>query len=268
MGCAIYHVDAFTDRAFAGNPAAVCLLTAEPGDDWLQAVAAEMNLSETAFVRPVPGGFELRWFTPAAEVELCGHATLAAAHVLWEQQLVGPGKPIAFKTRKRGLLLCEQDADSGLIAMDFPTDPPAPADPPEGLLDVLGVEATAVLRSRYDWIVELADEQAVRDAEPDFVGLFDFETRGVALTARGSAAEVDFVSRFFAPRLRIDEDAVTGSLHCALGPYWRRKLAKDVLEARQLSPRGGQLRVAMREADDRVALAGRAVTVTAGQLVV
>ncbi|MFA9478433.1 PhzF family phenazine biosynthesis protein [Phycisphaerales bacterium AB-hyl4] len=269
MSHAIYHVDAFTDSPFAGNPAAVCLITGELDDDWLQAVATEMNLSETAFVRPIPGGFELRWFTPAAEVELCGHATLAAAHVLWEQQLMGAEKPIAFKTRHRGVLHCELDAESGLIAMDFPADPPAVAEPVAGLIEALGVEPVTVLRSRYDWVVEVEDSAAVREARPNMLALMDIDARGVGLTARGGEAdEADFVSRFFAPRLRIDEDAVTGSLHCVLGPYWRRMLGKDVMDAAQLSQRGGRLRVAMREGDERVALAGRAVTVTVGQLLV
>lgn len=275
MASAIYQVDAFADEPFTGNPAAVCLLTEEASDHWLAAVAAEMNLSETAFVRPVAGGFELRWFTPAAEVELCGHATLAAAHVLWEQQLVRATQPIAFQTRYRGVLLCELDAEAGEVVMDFPADPPAPANPPADLLDALGLSepvAMNVLRSQDDWIVELASEPAVREAKPDFAALRRFETRGIALTAataKGSGEAVDYVARFFAPRLRIDEDPVTGSLHCALGPYWRRKLGCDVLTAAQLSARGGRLRVAMRdEAPGRVALAGRAVTVVAGELTV
>lgn len=268
MPCALYHVDAFTDQPFAGNPAAVCLLTAEHDDTWLQHVAAELNLPETAFVQPIPGGFALRWFSPAAEVELCGHATLAAAHVLWQQQLVGPEKHIAFRTTHHGLLLCEREAHTGLIAMDFPTDPPKTAPPPAGLIDALGVTPAHVLKSQYDWIVELDDEHALRAANPDFVALAGFDMRGAALTARAASSDLDYVCRFFAPQLRIDEDPVTGSLQTALGPYWRRKLGKDVLDVEQCSARGGRLRVAMRDPGDRIALAGHAVTISVGQLLV
>ena len=213
-------VDAFTDRPFAGNPAAVCLLEAEAEPAWMQRVASEMNLSETAFVRPIEAGFELRWFTPAAEVELCGHATLASAHLLWEAGRVPPDTEIRFETRLRGALACRRDGADGSIFMDFPADPAEPAAPPVGLVERLGVRAVAVGRSRYDWIVELENEAEVLEARPDFPALAAFDTRGVGITARASRAGFDFVSRFFAPRLRIDEDPVTGSLHCVLAPYW------------------------------------------------
>ncbi len=265
MGWPLYQVDAFTTAPYAGNPAAVCVLEAERDDAWKQRVAAEMNLSETAFVRPVDGGWRLQWFTPAAEVELCGHATLATAHTLWETGRAPAGRPIGFDTVHCGRLTCTRHAD-GRIVMDFPADPPREADPPAGLIDRLGVEPVRVLRSTYDWIVELADEPAVAAAAPDFPGLGAVEMRGVALTARADRPGIDFVSRFFAPRLRINEDPVTGSLHCVLGPYWARVLGKDVLEAHQVSPRGGRLGVAVR--GDRVDLVGDAVTVARGELLV
>lgn len=258
-------VDAFSERPFAGNPAAVCLLaeSAEPG--WMQRVAAEMNLSETAFVRPVDAGFELRWFTPAAEVELCGHATLASAHLLWETDRVPSDSEIRFETKFRGSLVCRRESGEGTIFMDFPADPAEPVAPPLGLVERLGVRAVAVGRSRYDWIVELENEAEVLEARPDFPALAEFDTRGIAITARASRAGFDFVSRFFAPRLRIDEDPVTGSLHCVLAPYWAERLGRDDLQAFQASSRGGALR--LRVQGDRVELGGQAVTVARGELV-
>lgn len=274
-------VDAFTRRALAGNPAAVVLLPADDrrDDAWMQAVAAEMNLSETAFVggAAAPGAVSLRWFTPAAEVELCGHATLAAAHLLWELGLARPDEAIDFQTRFRGVLRCTRlPAEAGdatppdgppWIAMDFPADPARDAEPPAGLIEALGVRPVRVARSRYDWIVELATAAEVRDAAPDFAGLARFDTRGVALTAAGDRP--DAVSRFFAPRHRINEDPVTGSLHCVLGPWWAPRLGKPTLLCEQASPRGGMLRVTWDEArPERVILAGQAVTVSLGELLV
>ena len=278
MALPIYVVDAFTARPFEGNPAAVCLLTEEALDEQtMQQIAAEMNLSETAFVHPAadvsPGsGVEerlLRWFTPAAEVELCGHATLASAHLLWELGLADPAAPIAFRTRWSGTLTCRRlDGPSGqpgevasdagaLIAMDFPADPPVEADPPPGLTETLGVTPIAVARGRYDWIVELSTADEVRAAAPDFAALARFDTRGVAVTALAEeGSDDDIVSRFFAPRLRIAEDPVTGSIHCALGPYYRERLGERSIAALQASARGGRLHVSCR--DNRVELAGRA----------
>lgn len=264
----IYHVDAFTARPFAGNPAAVCLLQREASEAWMQHVAAEMNLSETAFVRPLGEGFELRWFTPAAEVELCGHATLATAHLLWERNVRPTSKPLAFHTRHSGVLICRR-GDDGWITMDFPLDEPEEAAPPAGLLEALRVESgkvTATARCRYDWLVEVAGAEVVRDLQPDFVRLAQFDMRGAVVTARADDAEHDFVSRFFAPRLRIHEDPVTGSIHCALAPWWSARLHKATLRAHQTSPRGGELRVAVR--GDRVELAGQAVTIAAGEVLV
>lgn len=292
MALPIYVIDTFTASPFAGNPAAVCLLTDDALDErTMQQIAAEMNLSETAFVHPAEAGFTsagveerlLRWFTPAAEVELCGHATLASAHLLWELGLAEPSAPIAFRTRWSGTLTCRrvdgspsarsEDADQGAeesagvrIAMDFPADPPVAAEPPPGLIETLGVRPVAVARGRYDWIVEVATADEVRAAAPDFAALARFDARGVAVTAlAGAGSDDDIVSRFFAPRLRIAEDPVTGSIHCALGPYYRERLGERAIVALQASARGGRLRVTCR--DDRVELAGRAVTVLRGELV-
>lgn len=268
-GVPIYIVDAFTDTPFAGNPAGVCLLV-EPADErWMQQVAAELNLSETAFVRPIVGGFELRWFTPAMEVELCGHATLAAAHLLWSRELTSSVELVRFETQHAGPITCTREA-TGMIGMDFPLDVPTNQAAPEGMIDALGVPGDTVAntsRARYDWLVELVSEQRVREAQPDFAQLAKFDCRGVAITARAegtAGGDFDIVSRFFAPRLRIDEDPVTGSVHCALGPYWRDRLGRSVIHAHQASPRGGAMRVSV--GDERVELAGQAVTVLAGDV--
>jgi len=262
-------VDAFTVQPFAGNPAAVCRLHSEPDLAWAQRVAAEMNLSETAFAWPsADGAWGLRWFTPAAEVELCGHATLAAAHRLWEVSDAPPDQPIRFATAYRGSLTCHRGDDGGIL-MDFPADPPQPADAPAGLAEELGVEPVAVFRSRYDLMAVLPDEATVRDLRPDFAGLSRFDVRGVLVTAPaeprpGDRGAADFVSRFFAPSLRIAEDPVTGSAHCVLAPYWAHRLGKRNLVGRQLSSRGGWVQCEHR--DDRVWLGGQAVTVLVGEL--
>lgn len=263
MNPPIEIVDAFTSRPFAGNPAAVCFLDRDAPDEWRQNVASEMNLSETAFVRSLEDGFELRWFTPVAEVDLCGHATLAAAHALWRRNLASAEEPISFQTRS-GTLTCARDGD--WIQLDFPATPPELCEPPAGLLDALGIDqAEAVARSKFDLLVELESVEAVRKVTPDYYRLKEIETRGVIVTAKSDVGdEADFVSRFFAPRLGIDEDPVTGSAHCALGPYWGAKLDKASLMARQISPRAGTVRIAI--SGDRVLLGGRAVTVLVGEL--
>ena len=262
MTVMLWQVDAFTDRPFAGNPAAVCVLQSEADPEWMQAVAAEMNLSETAFVIPRGQGFGLRWFTPRVEVDLCGHATLATAHVLWESRVHDPRQPLAFSTRS-GELTVRRLAD-GWLEMDFPALPAAPAEPPAGLLEALGVEAAFVGRSRFDYLVEAADRHAVRRLAPDFARLARVNCRGAIVTAPSDAPGADFVSRFFAPSVGVDEDPVTGSAHCVLTPYWAAKLDKDRLDALQVSPRGGSLRLT--QDGDRVKIAGQAVTVLRGEL--
>ena len=263
MSLDLYQVDAFADRPFAGNPAAVCLLP-EPRDaEWMQAVAREMNLSETAFLHPQDGGWSLRWFTPAIEVELCGHATLASAHVLWQSGRLGAGETARFHTLS-GLLTAEQQGE--WIELDFPARTAPEAEPPEGLVDLIGSPAVFVGKSRYDYLLELPSEDAVRSSAPDPRRLAALPVRGVIITARGAqaAGPYDIVSRFFAPGSGVDEDPVTGSAHCTLGPYWAPRLGKQELLAYQASARGGVLRV--RVAGERVKLGGRAVTVLEGRL--
>ena len=262
----LYQVDAFAERPFAGNPAAVCLLE-QPGDArWMQDVAREMNLSETAFLEPAGDGFHLRWFTPAVEVELCGHATLASAHVLWESGRLDPSATARFHTLS-GLLTAQRQGE--WIELDFPAKPVDEVSPPEGLIAALGADPPAPLfigKSRFDYLVELPSEGAVRSAVPDHSRLRTLPVRGVIVTARGDAGgPYDFVSRFFAPGSGVDEDPVTGSAHCTLGPYWAPKLGKQDLLAYQASARGGVVRV--RLAGDRVKLGGQAVTVLRGRLV-
>ena len=259
----IIQVDAFTNKPFAGNPAAVCVLEAARDETWMQNVAREMNLSETAFLDPAADGFNLRWFTPAVEVELCGHATLASAHVLWETGKLRSNEPARFRT-KSGLLTCRR-GDDGWIEMDFPSRPVTRIDPPQGLFESLETTPAFVGRSSLDVLVELRDEAAVRALRPDMRKLAQTKARGVIATARASTKPYDFVSRFFAPQSGVDEDPVTGSAHCALAPYWRELLGKDRMLAYQASARGGVVRVEVR--GDRVLLGGQAVTVLRGELI-
>jgi PhzF family phenazine biosynthesis protein len=258
----LYQADAFTSRPFAGNPAAVCLLTQPPGDGWMQLVAAEMNLSETAFLLPRSEGFDLRWFTPTIEADLCGHATLAAAHVLWEIGSLAPDETARFQTRS-GLLAAARRED--WIELDFPAEPEEPVSLPEGLVRALGTAPRYVGRNRLDYLVELESERAVRDLRPDIRLLAEVPTRGVMVTARADTPGYDFVSRFFAPTAGIDEDPVTGSAHCCLGPYWGARLGKEEMTAYQASPRGGIVRI--RLGGPRVYLGGQAVTVLRGELI-
>jgi PhzF family phenazine biosynthesis protein len=261
MPLKIVQVDAFTDQPFRGNPAAVCVLP-EPRDDrWMQEVAREMNLSETAFLLREGDGFRLRWFTPAVEVDLCGHATLASAHVLWEDGHLEHGRPARFHTRS-GLLTAERDGE--WIELDFPAKPEEEAVASADLVRALGVTPTYVGRSHFDLLVEVESEAAVRGLRPDMGRLRSVPARGVIVTSRADSPEYDFVSRFFAPRVGVDEDPVTGSAHCCLGPYWQKRLGKDEFVAYQASARGGVVRV--RVVDDRVRLAGRAVTVLKAEL--
>jgi len=262
MAIPIYQVDAFTERPFRGNPAGVCLLSGPRDVEWMQNVAMEMNLSETAFPVPRPdGAYDLRWFTPAAEVDLCGHATLATVHVLSERGALAPGVRARFHTRS-GLLTA--DLNGKWIELDFPASPPEPIEAPDGLLDALGATATYLGKTRFDYLVELPSEAAVCGTSPDFPALKRLGVRGVMITARADEAGLDFVSRFFAPGVGVDEDPVTGSAHCALAPYWATRLGKEELTGYQASSRGGTVRVRLE--GERVRLVGQAVTVLRGEI--
>lgn len=264
MKVKLYQVDAFiTDQPFSGNPAAVCILPKPRSEAWMQNVAVEMNLSETAFLVQGEDGFSLRWFTPAVEVELCGHATLASAHILWETGLLIADKEGRFHTAS-GLLTAKKVAEE--IELNFPTTPPEPIKEPPGLVEALGVNAEYVGASEYDYLVRVGSEAEVLGSKPDFVKLKELGVRGVMLTCKSESDEYDFISRFFAPGAGIDEDPVTGSAHCCLGPYWAEILGKDEMVAYQASTRGGVVRV--RVGPERVYLGGRAVTVFRGELVV
>jgi len=264
MAIRIVQVDAFTNQPFAGNPAAVCVLPAAPAEQWMRDVAREMNLSETAFLVPREGEYDLRWFTPAVEVALCGHATVASAHVLWQDGHLPEGKQARFHT-KSGLLTADRCGD--WIELDFPAKLAEPANAPPELLPALGVrQARFVGKNAFDYLVEVDSEAAVRAMEPDHSRLRKLPVRGVIVTAPGETDGFDFVSRFFAPGSGIDEDPVTGSAHTALGPYWSARLGKTEFLAYQASPRGGVVKV--RVAGDRVKLGGQAVTVMVGELAV
>ena len=262
MGIPLFHVDAFTEEPFAGNPAAVCLLASPRDEEWMQNVAAEMNLSETAFLVREGDGYRLRWFTPTVEVELCGHATLASAHVLWESGALGPAELARFQTLS-GLLTAEHRAE--WIELDFPATPEQPAAAPAGLEAALGAKATYVGKTRFDYMVEVQSEMTVRGLRPDMARLAELPVRGVMVTSRASTPGWDFVSRFFGPQTGVPEDPVTGSAHCCLGPYWAKKLNKTEFVAFQASPRGGLVRVRLE--GERVRLGGKAVTVLRGELV-
>ena len=258
----IYQVDAFTDRPFTGNPAGVCVLPEPRPDSWMQAVAAEMNVAETAFLLRQADGFALRWFTPTTEVELCGHATLASAHILRQTGQVDRAAQCRFHTAS-GLLTAGLRGEE--IELDFPATPDVPADLPEGLTEILGAEVVCFRSSRFDHLVEVASEAVVRGLRPDLARLKALPVRGLMVTSRASTPGFDFVSRFFGPAVGIDEDPVTGSAHCCLGPYWARRLGKTDLAAFQASARGGIVGVTV--AGERVRLRGRAVTVLAAELV-
>lgn len=258
-----WQVDAFTDRPFAGNPAAICWLEQEADDRWMQSVAAEMNLSETAFTRRLGDDFELRWFTPTVEVDLCGHATLATAHALWSANIAPRDKPLRFHTKKSGVLSCVRDDE--FINLDFPATPVSEAPPPEPLIAGLGRKPIYFGRSKYYVLAVVESAAAVRALKPDFQKLLEVPTLGVIVTAPADDGEFDFVSRFFAPALGVNEDPVCGSAHCCLAPYWAERLGKTRLMAYQASARGGVLRLEVK--GDRVILGGQAVTVWQGELV-
>ncbi len=261
MSVPLFVVDAFTEAPFAGNPAAVCLLDAGRPDSWMQALAREMNLSETAFVVPEKGAFSLRWFTPSVEVDLCGHATLASAHVLWEERLAPKNEPIPFETAS-GRLAARLDGAE--IVLDFPLLLPREGTPSPELSSALGAEVRGCARAGPDLLVELPSEAVLRGLAPDMRLLARIPARGIAVTARSEADAFDYVCRFFAPAAGIPEDPVTGSAQCGLGPYWMERLGKRELLAFQASARGGTIRVRIEA--DRVHLGGRAVTVLRGRL--
>ena len=262
MTLPIVQVDSFTSEPFGGNPAKVCLMPGTQDAGWMQNVAREMNVAETAFLHRVEDGFALRWFAPNVEVDLCGHATLASAHVLWETGELAPDVVARFHT-KSGLLTAKKRGD--WIELDFPVTPPEPVEAPMGLIDALGVTARYVGKSVFDYLVEVESEQVLRGLAPDFGRLRDIRTRGVIVTSRAATPGTDFVSRFFAPAIGVDEDPVTGSAHCCLGPFWRQRLNKDTFMAYQASARGGVMRVQVQ--GDRVVLSGQAVTVLRGELI-
>lgn len=272
MGQEIFQVDAFTNKPFAGNPAAVCVLPRSRDDGWMQNIAKEMNLSETAFLlRQDDGSYNLRWFTPATEVPLCGHATLASAHVLWEQGYLQPEETARFHTLS-GLLTAKRIGE--WIELDFPMQVPAASEIPANLIEALGTKPKYVGETSGNYLVELDSEEIVRHLQPDFSLLKTLPVQGVIVTAQATTSEYDFVSRYFAPNVGIDEDPVTGSAHCTLAPYWGDRLQKTQFLAYQASARGGVVKVRWTgssstpesEAGDRVFLSGQAVTVLHGTL--
>ena len=257
------QVDAFTTTPFGGNPAAVCLLPGPAAPAWMAAVAREMSLPATVFVHTSPDGFGIRWFTATTELQLCGHGTLAAAHVLYETGWLRPGDAAHFHSPNGAL---SADRAGEWITLDFPAIAEQRIEPPPGLLEALGVEATYVGRGRLDCLVEVADETIVRHVEPDLDRLRRVPTRGVIVTSRSATADRDFVSRFFAPSTGINEDFVTGSAHCCLAPFWARRLGRTSMVAHQLSSRGGLLKLTVD--GDRVRISGQAVTVVRGELTI
>ncbi|PKB73266.1 MAG: oxidoreductase [SAR202 cluster bacterium Io17-Chloro-G7] len=261
MSVPMILVDAFTAKPFSGNPAAVCILPEPPSEQWMHDVAREMNLSETAFLVRQQDGFDLRWFTPTVEVQLCGHATLASAHVFWVEGYLPPGEQARFHTAS-GLLTANRKGD--WIELDFPSQPEESAIPPSGLLSSLGVEAQYVGRNRTDYLVLVNSEKILREIRPDWAALGQVDCRGIAVTSRSTTDEYDFVSRFFAPKSGILEDPVTGSSHCCLGPFWAARLNKTELVAYQASARGGVVK--MKVVGDRVLLGGQAVSVMHGTI--
>lgn len=255
----IYQVDAFTEKPFMGNPAAVCILKNYPTEKWMQDVAGEMNLAETAFLVPMNDGYSLRWFTPNSEVDLCGHATLASAHILWERGYIRPDQEAKFYT-KSGLLTAIIHED--WVQLNFPATLEEKIEGPAELTEALDIVPVYIGKNVFDYLIEVESEEIVRTISPDFTKLMKVPMRGVIVTAK--SAEYDFISRFFAPEVGIFEDPVTGSAHCCLGPYWKKRLKKDKFIAYQASERGGVLKVQV--LGERVLISGKAVTVLEGDL--
>ena len=262
MSLPIVQVDAFTGSAFGGNPAAVCVLPEIREAAWMQKVAMEMNLSETAFLVKQADGYDLRWFTPAVEVDLCGHATLASAHALWESGQLAADAQARFHTRS-GLLTADRNGE--WIELNFPVKVETASEAPAGMIEALGAPAKYIGRNQFDYLVEVAESDLLK-LSPDHTQLRKIPVRGVIVTSSSSDPRYDFLSRFFAPGSGIDEDPVTGSAHTALTPYWAAKLGKTTMMARQASARGGVLRVTLK--GDRVLLGGQAVTTLRGELLV
>jgi len=255
-----YQVDAFTNRPFTGNPATICILKGPRGDKWMQNVAREMGLSETAFLLEREDGFNLRWFTPAVEVDLCGHATLASAHILWETGELLPNTEARFHT-KSGLLTAVRDGS--WIALNFPAEPEKPATVPDNLAEALGTSLNYVGRNRFDYLIEAESADVIRKMDPDLTLLNTIPSRGFIVTSPADSEEYDFISRFFAPGAGINEDPVSGSAHCCLGPFWAERFQKNEMTAYQASRRGGVVKV--RVEGDRVIIGGHAVTVLKGK---
>lgn len=267
MPLELFVVDAFSRRPFSGNPAAVCLLDKPLDERCMQAIAREMNLSETAFVQPnADGGFDLRWFTPAKEVELCGHATLASAHILWQRGRLKPEETATFST-KSGLLHCTR-CEKDRIMMDFPAEVAVPCTPQEDLVKGIGAPAEKFLVNRLHYMVCLKEPGVVRELRPDLTKLGRLDRRGVIVTSPSDDGRFDFLSRYFVPKMGINEDPVTGSAHCSLGPYWAERLHKNDLTGYQASQRGGIVGVRVRMNDNRVDLIGDAITVMHTQMLV
>ncbi|QPA30159.1 PhzF family phenazine biosynthesis protein [Thermaerobacillus caldiproteolyticus] len=259
----IFLINAFTDQPFTGNPAAVCVLPESKDAEWMQKVAKEINLPTTAFLEYTNGGFSLRWFTPTTEIPLCGHGTLASAYVLWEMGYIKAEHPVSFST-KSGILTAT--VKNGWIELDFPSAPDHEITASDKLIKALGVVPKYVEKNQLDYIVEVESEDIVKNLTPDIGSIAQLPIRGVIVTSRSSSGKFDFISRFFSPAQGIVEDAVTGSAHCCLGPYWKRRLNKDEFIAYQASARGGMIKVKM--SNNRVLLSGKAVTVLKGELFV
>ena len=258
----IWVVDAFTGRAFAGNPAGVCISETALDESWMRRLASEMKHAETAFAFPHEGGYALRWFTPSAEVPLCGHATLATAHTIWQAGFRPKSERLRFQTKSGDLFATY--LDDGWIELDFPRLDIAPLGETGDVKAALGASIIELRRYSIKLLAELESEKVLRRLKPDLSAIASLNAKGVIVTARAATKPYDFVSRYFAPALGVDEDPVTGSAHCALAPYWSEKLKKDSMLAYQASPRSGEMRV--RLAGDRVCLAGQAVTVLEGEL--
>jgi PhzF family phenazine biosynthesis protein len=258
----IRQIDAFTSEPFSGNPAGVCILD-EPADErWMQSVASEMNVAETAFLWPLDDGFNLRWFTPTTEVDLCGHATLASAHALWESETLASHEQAVFST-KSGILTADHDGE--WIVLDFPSEAPEGSVDPAAISAAIGTDVQSAHRNRFDFLAEVESPEIVRTITPDIRAIEALGCRGLIVTARSNDGDHDFVSRFFAPAVGVDEDPVTGSAHCFLSPYWTGKLGRNELTGYQASKRGGVVKVELH--GDRVKLKGQAVTVLEGNLI-